>query len=97
MKLKTIKKEIHLNTQNIDLFVKSDVDNLLPTLKQILIVEDETDNVINRTISGVVAIGNKEYASTSFPSLLHRYWLLISLVVLDQPSQSRNIYNNRYE
>lgn len=97
LKLKTIKKEIHLNTQNIDLFVKSDVDNLLPTLKQILIVEDETDNGINRVINDVVAFGNKEYTSTSFPSFLTRYWLLISLVVLYVPSQSRNIYHNRYE
>ncbi|KAI5949523.1 NCA2 [Candida theae] len=97
LKLKTIKKEIQLNTQNIDLFVKSDVSNLLPVLNRVLNIEDTTTTVNNTVINGVAAFGNKDYASTSSPSFLTRYWLPISLIVFYAPSQSRNIYLNRYE
>lgn len=96
-KLRTIKKEIQSNTQNIDLFVKADIANLFPTLKKILNIKDGSDNEVNKVVDGVVAFANKEYTSTSSPSFLTRYWLLISLIVFYAPSQSKNAYRNRYE
>ncbi|KAI5970622.1 NCA2 [Candida margitis] len=96
LKLKSIKREIQSNTQHIDLFVKSDAKNLLPTMKEVLDLEDKSDDN-KRVIDGVIAFGNKNYNSTSSPSFLTRYWLIISLVLFYAPSQSRNMYRNRHE
>ena len=94
-KLKTIKQEIQVNTQKIELFVKADANNLLPTLMQVL--EIDGNDISSRGVDGVITFINKDYDSTSSPSFITRYWIPILLIVFYAPSQSRNIYDNRYE
>ncbi|ABN65100.2 predicted protein [Scheffersomyces stipitis CBS 6054] len=101
-KIGQINQEIESNTAMIDTLIKLDLndkESIFSSLETILSVkssEKENARIFN-ILNGVVEFDSKYNSSIRKPSFLTRYWLLLMIVVLYGPSQSLNIYNNRYE
>ncbi|CAI5758856.1 unnamed protein product [Candida verbasci] len=96
--LKLIKHEIEINTRNIDILIKSDIKDLVPSLIKILELDNEGINLIVQATDSIIKFDKfKNYTSTSQPSFITRYWVILLLLIKYGPSQSINIYNNRNE
>lgn len=96
-KLRQIKQEIKHNIGDIDILIKSNPDNYLPSLIDILDIDKGSSSQVLQAIDNTVKFDQKSYSATAEPSFIVRYWVFIAFVIFYGPSQSMNIYNNKDE